>query len=400
MTWRAILEKNAEEAKADPAFLAHVFKHLDDIDRFCRGVVCRHRSLVEYFGQTYEPENCSACDLCLGDTQELADALVVAQKILSCVARVRERFGIGHVINVLRGREEERVRKFGHDRLSTFGLLREHREVDIRDWIYQLLSQKVLRQNDVRLSSGDTVQVLGLNAASWEVMKGQREVRLLQLVRRKKGERAARSKAEETSWEEVDRGLFEELRTLRRNLAQERGVQPYMVFSDNTLRELARVRPSTLERMHYVYGVGEAKLRDFGQAFLDRIADHCGKHALTRDNSPAPPAKAEEARKPLSARPNPQRTLAFEQFREGATVEDVMHQTGRARATVMDYLCEFIREERPKTIRTWVPDEVYDRVAMAARQVGTDRLKPIFLQLGEQVPYDEIRLVLAHLTAG
>ena len=77
-----------------------------------------------------------------------------------------------------------------------------------------------------------------------------------------------------------------------------------------------------------------------------------------------------------------------------------MHQTGRARATVVDYLCEYIREQRPRTLRAWVPEAVYDRVAQAARQVGTDRLKPIFLQLGEQVSYDEIRLVLAHLTAG
>jgi ATP-dependent DNA helicase RecQ len=400
MTWKAILEKNAEEAKADPAFLAHAFKHLDDIDRFCRGVVCRHRSLVEHFGQGYEVGNCGACDLCLGDTQELEDALVVAQKILSCVARVRERFGIGHVINVLRGRAEERVRKFNHDKLSTFGLLGDRREVDIRDWIYQLLSQKVLKQNDVRLPSGDTVQVLGLNPASWEVMKGQREVRLLQLVRRKKGERVAPSKAEEVSWEGVDRGLFEELRGLRRKLAQERGCQPYMVFSDNTLRELARVRPSTLERMHHVYGVGEAKLRDYGQTFLDLIAAHCKKQGLSCDNAPAPLAKVEEARRPAPARPNAQRTLAFEQFRDGATVEDVMHQTGRARATVVDYLCEYIREQRPRTLRAWMPEAVYDRVVQAARQVGTDRLKPIFLQLGEQVSYDEIRLVLAHLTAG
>ena len=396
ITWKSILEKNAEEAGADPSFLTNVFKHLDDIDRFCRGVVCRHRALVEYFDQSYEADNCGACDLCLGDTEPLADALVVAQKILSCVARVRERFGMGHVINVLRGKEDERVLKFGHDKLSTFGLLKDRRDVDIRDWIYQLVSQKVLVQNDVQLNSGNTVQVLGLNAASWEVMKGKREVRLLQLVRRKKGEKAERSKAEVASWEGVDRGLFEELRGLRRKLANERGVQPYMVFSDHTLRELARVRPSTVERMHHVYGVGEAKLRDFGQAFLDLLADYCGKHGLTRDEAQAPVARPQA---PVVSRPNPQRDQAFELFRDGAMIEDVMHQTGRARATVADYLCEFIRAEKPAKLSPWVSDEVYQRVVMAARQVGTDRLKPIFVQLGEKVSYDEIRLVVAHMLA-
>jgi ATP-dependent DNA helicase RecQ len=397
MTWKAILEKNAQESGADPSFLPNVFRHLDDIDRFCRGVVCRHRALVGYFGQDYEGEGCGACDLCLGDTQPLEDSLVVAQKILSCVARVRERFGIGHVINVLRGKEDDRVLKFNHDQLSTFGLLRDRREVDIRDWIYQLLSLKVLVQNEVQLRTGDTVQVLGLNPASWEVMKGQRDVRLLQLVRRKKGV-VERSKAEVASWEGVERGLFEELRLLRRKLAEARAVQPYMIFSDHTLRDLARVRPSTPERMHLVYGVGEAKLRDFGQPFLDLIAAYCAQHGVTRDNAPAP-VKAEEPRRSPAARPNPQRDLALAQFREGATVEDVMHQTGRARPTVVDYLCEHIREEKPRSLNPWVSTAVYDRVAMAARQVGTERLKPIYVHLGEQVSYDDIRLVLAHLAA-
>jgi ATP-dependent DNA helicase RecQ len=91
------------------------------------------------------------------------------------------------------------------------------------------------------------------------------------------------------------------------------------------------------------------------------------------------------------------RDLAFGLFRQKAVIEDVMHQTGRARSTVLDYLSEFIREERPASIATWVPDAEYQRIASAARQVGTDRLKPIFLALGEQVPYDQIRLVVTHL---
>ncbi len=398
MTWKSILEKNAQEASVDPSFLPTVMKHLEDIDRFCRGVVCRHRALVEHFGQAFETENCGHCDLCLGDTAELADARVMAQKILSCVARVKERFGIGYVISVLRGEDDEKVRKFGHDNLTTFGILKDQRTVDLRDWIYQLISQKVLQQNAVSLSNGKTVPILGLNPASWEVMRGQREVRLLQLVRRKKGEKAEKTRAEAASWEGVDRGLFEELRGLRRRLAQERQLEPYMVFGDHTLRELARVRPSSPERMRLVYGVGEVKLREFGQAFLETIREHSDARGLSLDNAPAP-LKVEEPRK-TPARPNPQRTLAFEQFRQGAAIEDVMHQTGRARSTVMDFLGEYVREERPKSIAPWVPDAVYQRIAMAARQVGSERLKPIYLQLGEQVSYDEIRLVLAHLTAG
>src|SRR5947209_5287718 len=131
--------------------------------RYCRGAVCRHRALVHYFDQGYEPEHCGACDICLGDAEQVADAQVVAQKILSCVARVKERFGIGHVVSVLRGENTENVRKRGHDKLSTFGLLSDHGKPDVRDWIYQLLGQQVL------LQVGDEYPILRLNAASWEV---------------------------------------------------------------------------------------------------------------------------------------------------------------------------------------------------------------------------------------
>ncbi len=270
-TFRAMLTKSAQEA-GNEAHLPGVFKHLDDMDRYCRGAICRHRALVQHFGQVYEAEHCNACDLCLGDTEEVPDASVVAQKILSCVARVKQGFGIGHVTAILRGENNENVRKRGHDQLTTFGLLKGHGKPDVRDWIYQMIGQGVL------LQVGDENPVLRLNDASWEVMRGQRQVRLVQLVRRKKGEKPEKSRVETTSWEGVDRELFEALRRLRRQLAAERQVSPFIVFTDNTLRELARVRPSTLDRMRLIPGVGDKRLRNFGAQFLSVIVDHCRLH--------------------------------------------------------------------------------------------------------------------------
>jgi ATP-dependent DNA helicase RecQ len=275
-TFRAMLTKSAQEA-GNEAHLPGVFKHLDDMDRYCRGAVCRHRALVQYFGQAYEAEHCNACDLCLGDTEEVPDALVVAQKILSCVARVKQGFGIGHVTAILRGENTENVRRRGHDQLTTFGLLKGHGKPDVRDWIYQMIGQGVL------LQVGDEYPVLRLNESSWEVMRGQRQVRLVQLARRKKGEKPEKSRAETTSWEGVDRELFEALRRLRRELAAERQVSPFIVFTDNTLRELARVRPSTLDRMRLIPGVGDKRLRDFGALFLPVIADQCHARELALD---------------------------------------------------------------------------------------------------------------------
>jgi len=174
-------------------------------------------------------------------------------------------------------------------------------------------------------------------------------------------------------------------------------VPPYIIFSDATLRELARVRPSTLEKMRFVYGIGDAKLRDFGNHFLQAMDEHCRGRGLTRDQA-ATSVRTPAAPKPPS-RLNPLRDRAFDLFRQGAAIEDVMHQTNRSRATVFDYLCDFIREERGVSISAWVPEALCQRIIAAARQLGTERLKPIFIALGEQVPYDDIRAVVTHLTA-
>jgi ATP-dependent DNA helicase RecQ len=277
LLWKSIAEKSAAEAGADPEFLANSLRHLNDMDRYGRGAVCRHRALVEYFGQQYERDNCGACDLCLGDTEILADGVVIAQKILSCVARVRESFGITHVISVLRGEENERVQKYRHEALSTYGLLRDTSVRDLRDWIYQLLSQGVLQQ------TSDEFPKLKLNAASWEVMRGQRVVRLLRPVRRKKGERLQPSQTDSISWEGVDRELFEVLRRLRRRMAEELAKPAYVIFGDRTLRDLAQVRPSTPEKMRRLYGVGDNKLREYGDAFLKAIREHCRETGLRTD---------------------------------------------------------------------------------------------------------------------
>jgi ATP-dependent DNA helicase RecQ len=316
----------------------------------------------------------------------MPDAVIVAQKILSCVARVKEGFGINHVVSILRGENTENVRKRGHEKLSTYGLLGDHSKADVRDWIYQLIGQGVLFQ------LGDDYPLLKLNEASWEVMRGQRSVRLIQLVRRKKGEAPEKSKVDEISWEGVDRVLYESLRGLRHNLATQQHVPAYIVFNDSVLREMARVRPSTLERMRQLSGVGAKKLADYGAAFLKLILDHCATTGTPTDVTPAPRQYV-----PAPVKLTPRHEALFALFREQCVIEDVMHRTNLARSTINDYLETFIKVEKPASIRTWVAEELYQRIAAVARQVGSERFKPIYLALGEKVSYEDIRLVVAHL---
>jgi ATP-dependent DNA helicase RecQ len=390
-TWKKVLQKSAQENQVDPDFLPNALAHLEDLDRYCRGAICRHRALVEYFGQKYEAANCQACDICLGDTEPVPDAVVVAQKILSCVARVQERFGVNHVVGVLRGEKGERLLQLGHDKLSTYGLLREHSKPTLRDWVFQLIGQGVLVQD------GGEYPILKLNDASWQVMRKQREVRLIQPLRREREEQTRRSRVAAASWEGVDADLFEELRGLRRALAEQRDVPPYIIMSDNTLRELARIRPSSLDKMKLIYGIGDRKLQDFGQQVLEVLQRVCRARQLPTDVA-APPVELAPARG--FAGLSKTRALANDLFRQQASIETVVERTGMTRNTVMQYMVEYIRRDKPARIDAWVRPELYERIATVVERTGGERLKPFFLALEEKVPYDDIRLVVAHLRRG
>jgi ATP-dependent DNA helicase RecQ len=260
MLWRSmLLNETTERAHAES-----LLKHLNDMDRYCTGAKCRHRALVEYFGQSFAGEDCRACDICLGETEEVGDALVVAQKIVSCVVRVRESWGVSHVVGVLRGEDTEKIRERQHDQLSTYGLLKGHPRHDVREWVYQLVAQGFLTQTD------SEYPVLRCGPRAREVLRGFAEVKLRQPAVRKKdaGERRAERAAPVAADGTYDRALFEALRVWRRAEAQERGVPPYVIFSDKTLRELARVRPATQYELRGIYGIGDAKLEAFGEAVL------------------------------------------------------------------------------------------------------------------------------------
>ncbi|QJX00195.1 DNA helicase RecQ [Frigoriglobus tundricola] len=389
---KAIIEKSAEENNAAPEYTAGSVKQLDEMARYCRGAVCRHKQLVHYFGQQYESPNCGACDLCLGDTQEVPEAVTVAKKILSCVARVKESFGIAHVIDVLRGADTASIRGRGHHELSTYGLLKQVPKTDLRDWVYQLLGQNVLVQTE------DEYPLLKLNKASWAVMKDELPVRLIRLARREKNSSAGASAPGELP-HGADAELFETLRQLRKQEATRAKVQPYLVFTDAVLAEMARGRPTTEDAMSRISGVGEYRLRAYGKAFLNAIVTYCRRTGLSTDvplpKLPALPAAAP----PTASKPSANKDLAFKMFQRGASVAAVAEKVGVTPATVTEYLAEFVRTEKPETIFAWVPEDVCERIAAAAEIHGTAKMKPVFMELNGEVSYDHIRVVFAYLDA-
>ena len=243
-----------------------------------RRVGCRHRHLVRYFGETYAKDDCGACDYCLGELEAVAEPVTVARQVLSCVARVGQRFGAGHVTSVLRGTATESVTARGHDTLTTFGLLRDASIDEVRGYIDQLLAHGLLRQTD------DQYPVLALTDDGVALLKDAGAAPDLALARQRRPDPARsraplegrRPKAGTASTATCSNGCG---RCACRWPAS-RGVPPYVVFHDTTLRELARVKPRTLDALRHVYGVGARKADELGPAVLEVIAGGAATSAL------------------------------------------------------------------------------------------------------------------------
>ena len=271
--WRTIVERSAAETGASREVVDAQLALLSQMQRVVGRASCRHRELSEYFGHQYPNENCGACDFCLQELEPIEDAHVTAQKILSAVARTGQRFGSSYVIDVLRGSRNAKVVDRGHDKLPTFGLLSHLTVMQVGNYIDQLIDR-----GDLARSDGE-YPVLQLTAGSADILKSQREAVLVSpkqvLSARPRRERSGRRRAaadESEPLSESEQRLFEALRTLRREIAAELRVPPYIVFGDVTLQALARQRPRSELQMLQVKGVGQKKFDSFGARFLDAIA--------------------------------------------------------------------------------------------------------------------------------
>ena len=235
---------------------------LDALLGWCEVTACRRRALLEYFGDRL-PEDCGNCDICL-TPPETWDGTEEAQKLLSCIYRTGQMFGAGHVIDVLRGKETPKAQQHRHQRLSTFGIGAERSEAQWRSILRQLMVQGYMRTEVERYGA------LRLTAKSRPLLRGAEQIRLRRDVSVAK---RPRKKAHEPAHQiaSQDQGLWEALRELRRKLAEDAGVPPYVIFHDTTLKEMVRLRPATAEDLLSLHGVGQTKLDRYGDAFLEAL---------------------------------------------------------------------------------------------------------------------------------
>ena len=242
---------------------------LDALLGWCEVTACRRRALLEYFGDSLA-DDCGNCDICLTPPKTW-DGTVEAQKLLSCVYRTGQRFGAAHVIDVLRGKDTEKVRRNRHERLSTFGIGEDRSAVQWRSILRQLMVQGRLRSDAERYGA------LRLTSRSRPLLRGEERIRLREDPSARREKRVVKT-AQATSYEApaVDLPLWEALRELRTRLSREAGVPPYVIFHDATLREMVRLRPASPAEFLALQGVGETKLERYGESFLQVLREHKG----------------------------------------------------------------------------------------------------------------------------
>ena len=375
MTWKRMLDANNPAAAS----------LLDAMSAYCTRPQCRHKSLVEYFGQEFPKENCGACDVCNGDVEQLEDALIVSQKIISCVFRVDQRFGGGHVADVLTGSSNQQVKKFGHDSVSTYGLLSDMNKKTVRHYIDQLVGQ-----NFLGVAAGQ-FPTLFITDQGREVLRGETTPILF------KAPEVKGSSKQVDDWAGVDEGLFEQLRALRKEIANESSVPAYTVFHDPTLRDFARQRPSTTEALSRISGVGEKKLDSFGERFLSAITDYCGENNVAMDQPAITriPASQSSGSSAKSLTKVSVLKKAFSLFEQDMSINDVAAQIDRAASTTAGYLSEYIAENRITDPSPWIDAQWIPKIHAAAAEVGSlERLAPIKELLSDDLSYEELRPVI------
>jgi ATP-dependent DNA helicase RecQ len=355
-------------------------EHLDAIVRYAEDESnCRRKPLLNYFGEPYQVANCGNCDNCTSAPPVLEDITIPAQKFLSCVKRTGERFGAGHIVDVLRGSKGEKVLRWEHDKLSTYGIGMELTE---KQWMHLargLVQSGYLRQDGEFRTLSLTEQAARALRNRTTIMGQLQEVEA----------RPSNAKARQTELD-YNRALFALLRQKRKELADQAGVPPYVIFSDKTLVEMAAYYPQSPASLLDMSGVGQVKARQYGEAFLEVIIAYCQKKGLAE--------KPRETRRAKSDSGG--RTVAVaEAYNAGESVEDLMKRYRVTAGTILDHLTRYLTAGNRlrngsdlQALSSASPDE--QGAAFAAfDELGTAFLKPAFDRLEGKIDYDELKIL-------
>jgi ATP-dependent DNA helicase RecQ len=346
------------DQKTDPKEQMIARQQLRQVLDYTESTECRRSIVLRYFGETYQG-NCGLCDNCR-DNKTSEDWTIEAQKFLSCVARTGQKFGMMHIIKVLRGGKSEKISQYQHHLLSTYGI---GKDKTVEEW--KRLSRSLIHQNLVA-ETQDGFRILKLNQHSWEVMRKQRSVFI-----------AVPQKANGQIWGDDNPSmaendlLFERLRQLRKKIADSQGVPPYVIFPDSSLRLMSQLKPRSLAQFGQISGVGQSKVQQYGDIFLAAINDFC-QDSLA-----------------------PTQLLTLQYYQDGLSVEEIARQRSLKASTIYEHLAKLLETGYPIDINQLVAASKQEDIVLAIEKLGDRSLKTLKDNLGDNYSYEEIKLIIA-----
>lgn len=352
------------------------YKKLNDIIDYCNTDMCLRKYILEYFGELPLFDNCHNCGNCLSEVEK-ADITVDAMKILSCIKRLKEKYGSGVVTDVLKGSNTYKNQMLGFDKLSTFGIMSEYSKNTIKDLIYFLITEGYIE------TFGDKYPVLRLTPSASKVLFEGEKVTIKRKI----------EKSIEVQIDEVyDAKLFEILKALRKRISEETHVPPFIVFSDTSLKQMATYFPTSEEQMLKISGVGYSKFDKYGNRFLETIRPYVSENNITPKEIPI-----ETPKKKSSVESSPKvntAEISYNLFKQGKSIKEIAEERGFVTTTIETHLLKYFENGENIDLSKYIHSNYEQDIYNAIDTYGAEKLRVLKDALPDGVSYFDIKYFL------
>ena len=366
------------------------YEKLNNMVDYCNTDTCLRNYILHYFGEKTSSEACENCGNCNNDIEE-TDITIEAQKILSCVKRMKERFGTSQVADVLKGANTHKIRSLHFDELSTYGIMQDYSKDTIKELISFLVAEGKLQL------VGTQYPVVQLTEESFDILKGRSRVTIKRVLVKENKQNLI--KADVSAMDDV---LYEYLMKARQEEAVKQHIQPFMVFADRTLKEMARRYPTTEEALLEVTGIGEFKAKKYGAHFIKIISDYVANHKvevarvkkLVVLELEKQKLTATNKKNTSKSAPRDSHKLTYELYQAGHTVEQIADERNLSQMTIENHLIKCAEEGLEIHYEEFIPEAYEQQIKKVIDECGATLLKPIKEKLPDEVSYTAIKFTI------
>ncbi|QAT63240.1 DNA helicase RecQ [Acidilutibacter cellobiosedens] len=356
-----------------------MYENLQYLIDYCNTDDCLRNFILSYFGETPGKKKCNNCGNCL-DKSEMIDVTIEAQKILSCVYRTHERFGLSTIIQVLRGSKSKRILEFGLDKVSTYGIMADYNEGAVREIAMTLTSKGYIEV------TADKFPILKLTARSKEILTGEVKVYHKRYLIEKKIE--IEKSVKKTGIEKFDENLFIKLKELRYKISQKKNLPPFMIFHDSTLQEMASYFPKNKEELLAISGVGIKKYESYGEDFILLIKSYCEENEIDLKSLKVTISTGDEK--------HDRYKITYDCYLQGLSLEEIAKRRNFTVNTIIEHLKKCEKDGLKVDWSRFIDDfHKEKRILEAIGKLGLKRLKPIKESLPKDITYEDIKIIMA-----